>query len=335
MELLKNKRTMWESFYRTMEKQENRSRRVVTLTLNPNVTQTMVVDDLTAGEENELYTMTADIGGFGIDISRILSGCGYATMCSGLEFSTDKKTLEQFMQVLKIPFVFAEAEGKMRSIVRIMNKNGTPVTELKEHGWKISSAALENLSKKRKKVIDGMKTEDILVLGGSVPNGVSEDIYYDWIAHAKEKNIRTIFHVESPLMCRKMQEMPYGVVIRGSVLADAAGDTKTEKISLEAAALKNAKKLLEKGVSVVCIYNEKHEILLADQNGTEKGTAYLKNAVCECGELASIIAGLCMAMNCKKEEEALKYILAVVNATLHKPGNGMCTANDFEKYFSK
>lgn len=329
MELLKNKRTMWESFYRTMEKQEKRVGRIVTLTLNPNVTQTMVVDDLTAGKDNELYTMTADIGGFGIDISRILSGCGYATMCSGLEFSTDKKTLEQFMQVLKIPYIFAEAEGKMRSIVRILNKKGAPATEMKEHGWKISPQAIENLEKKRKKVLDGMKSEDILVLGGSVPNGVSDDVYAAWIAGAKEKGVRTILSAEGSLLRKSMQEKPYGIVVSQKALADYFCH---EMHTMEEAA-KDAKKLLEKGVSVVCVYNEKHELFLVNQTGEEKGIAYSKGVVCECGELPSIIAGLCMAMNCKKEEESLKYILAVVNGTLHKPGNGMCTAVDFEKFF--
>ena len=91
MEILKSKKTMWEKFYRTLEKQKDKSGRVITLTLNPEVTQTIVVDELVSGQKNELYTMTADIGGPGIEVSRILSGCGYASMCAGFEFSTDKK----------------------------------------------------------------------------------------------------------------------------------------------------------------------------------------------------------------------------------------------------
>lgn len=329
MELLKNKRTMWESFYRTMERTENKVGRIVTLTLNPNVTQTMVVDDMKAGKENELFTMTADIGGFGVDISRILSSCGYATMCSGLEFSTDKKTLEQFMQVLKIPFIFAEAEGKMRSIVRILNKSGAPVTEMKECGWKISQKAIENLEKKRKKVFDSMKAEDILVLGGSVPNGISDDVFGTWIAEANEKGIRTIFSAEGSLLRNGLKKMPYGIVISQKTLADYF----CHEVGTMEEAITDSKKLLEKGVSIVCIYNEKHEILFVDRNREDKGIAYSKGSVCECGELPSIIAGLCMAMSSQKEEETLKYIIAVLNGTLHKPGNGMCTAADFEKFF--
>lgn len=329
MELFKSKKTMWESFYRTMEKKEQKAGRIITLTLNPSVTQTMVVDGLSAGNENELYTMTADIGGFGIEISRILSGCGYATMCTGLEFSTDKKTLEQFMQVLKIPFVFAEAEGKMRSIVRVLNKNGQPPTEMKEHGWKVSSGAVANLAKKRKKVMDTLKSDDILVLGGSVPGGVSDDAYCSWILGAKEKNVRTILSAEGSLLQKGIEKKPYGIVVSEKNFADYAG---CQTLSEEKTIL-TAKKLLEQGISVVCVYNAKHEILLISQQGVSKGTAYSKGAICECGESSSVIAGLCMAMSSQKEEESLDYILAVVNGTLHKPGNGMCTSTDFEKFF--
>lgn len=330
MEILKSKKAMWEKFYRTMEKQEERSGCAVTLTLNPCMMETLVVDGLKAGQENELYTMTADIGGLGIEISRILSGCGYASLCTGFEFSTDKKTQEQFMQMLKLPFHFAEAEGKMRSVVNILNKNGDPSTIMKERGWKISQTALKNLEKKRKKVISGLKPDDLLVIGGSVPTGVPEDIYRSWISEAKQKGTRTVLCSEGSILKEGLRETPYAVVLSMPSLAEYMGCSleTEEKVDI------SVKKLLQKGISMVCVYTEQYEILVADEKNIIRGKAYEKNPVCNCGALASIIAGMCMAMICKKEEDIMDYILAVLKGTLHKPGNGMCTQKEFEKYFN-
>lgn len=329
MEILKSKRTMWEKFYRTLESQEGKTGRVVTLTLNPSVTQTIVVDDLVAGQENELYTMTADIGGLGIDVSRILIGCGYSTMCSGFEFSTDKKTLEQFMQMLKIPYIFAEAEGKMRSIVRVLNKNGQPSTDMKERGWKVSGAALQNLYNKRKKVVSGLKQGDIVDICGSVPAGVPDDVYRKWIAQSKEKGARTVLCAEGALFAEAIKEVPYAVVICDTALEEYFGRRLEKEQDME----REAGILLKQGVSLVCVYNAKHEIFLVDSNGLTTGKAYAKDSVSECGAVPSILAGLNMAMIREKESVAMDYILAVLNGTLHKAGNGMCTSADFGKYF--
>lgn len=330
MEILKNKRTMWEKFYRTLEAQEDKSGRIATLTLNPSVIETLVVDGLTAGEENELHSMTADIGGLGIEVSRILAGCGYASMCAGFEFSTDKKTQEQFMQMLKLPFHFAEAEGKIRSVVQVLNKNGQPVTRMKERPWSISQTALKNLEAKRKKVIAGLKPDDLLVLGGSVPPGVPDNIYRAWISEAKQKNVRTVFCAEGSLLKEGLRERPYAVVISSSALADYVNQPPGSPEAMVPA----AQKLIQEGISMVCIYNEQHEITTVNTENTTNGKVYLKDPTCSCGALASIIAGISMAMIQKKEALAMNYTLAVLKGTLHKPGNAMCTQEDFNKYFS-
>ena len=329
MEILKSKKTMWEKFYRTMEKQEERSGKVITLTLNPEVTQTIIVDELVSGQENELYTMTADIGGLGIEVSRILSGCGYGSMCAGFEYSIDKKTLEQFMQVLKMPYVFASAEGKMRSVVRILNKNGQPATEIKEQGWKVSGTSLKDLNEKRKKVMSNLKNDDVLVVCGDVPAGVPENIYQDWIAEAKKKGARTVICAEGVLFEKSLMENPYAVVLeKDKISCDSSSKTPgNEELYTE------MKYLLNKGVSIVCAYDADHQFVIMNSNGIQSGKAYLKDSVCNCGSKPSVIAGLCMALICNKEEDASKYVQAVLNGTLHKPGNGMCTAMDFEKYF--
>lgn len=329
MEILKSKKNMWEKFYRTMEKQEGKSGKVITLTLNPEITHTIVVDELISGQKNELHTMTADIGGLGIEVSRILTGCGYGSMCTGFEYSTDKKTLEQFMQVLKMPYVFASAEGKMRSVVRILNKNGQAVTEIKEPGWKVSGASLKDLNEKRKKIMSNLKKDDVLVVCGDVPAGVPENIYKDWIAEAKKKGARTVICAEGVLFENSLMEIPYAVVLEKEKILNNL----SSKISENEELYTEMKHLLNKGVSIVCAYDAEHQFVIMNSNGMQAGKAYLKDSVCNCGSKPSIIAGLCMSLICNKEDDASKYVQAVLNGTLHKPGNGMCTAEDFEKYF--
>ncbi|MDC7290515.1 hypothetical protein NXH76_22255 [Blautia schinkii] len=330
MEILKNKRTMWEKFYRTLEAQEDKSGRIVTLTLNPSMIETLIVDGLTAGEENELHSMTADIGGLGIEVSRILAGCGYTSMCAGFEFSTDKKTQEQFMQMLKLPFHFAEAEGKMRSVVQVLNKNGQPVTLMKERPWSISQTALKNLDMKRKKVMAGLKPDDLLIVGGSIPPGVPDNIYRTWISEAKLKNVRTVFCAEGSLLKEGLKEQPYAVVIHTSILADYVNQPSGSPKDMVPA----AQKLIQQGISMVCVYNEQYETAFVNAEITTYGKAYLKDPTYNCGALPSIIAGISMAMIQKKEALTMNYVLAVLKGTLHKPGNGMCTLEDFAKYFS-
>lgn len=329
MEILRSKKQLWEKFYRTMEAQGNRSGRVITLTLNPCITETLIVDELSVGMENELFSMTADIGGLGIDVSRILAGCGYTAMCTGMEFSTDKKTLEQFLQMLKLPFQFAQEEGKMRSVVRILNRNGDSKTLLKEKGWQVSNKAVAELDRIRKKVFSSLKQGDVLVAGGSVPPGVPEDIYHIWIAEAKRKGIRTVFTAEGSLLEEGLKASPYVTVISKTELEKYARCFLDKKEDLIA----EARKLLQQSVSIVCIFKKNHEILVVDEQNVWEGKAEIPEAVNDCGGTASVLAGICMALVEQKEDCVMQYIMAVLNGTLQKPGNGMCTSVDFERFF--
>lgn len=331
MELFRNKNKLWEQFYRSMEKQEGKESRAATLTLNPCVLETMVVDGLYAGGQNRLYSMTADIGGLGIEVSRILSGCGYKTMCAGFEYSTDKKTLEQFMQALRIPFSFAQAKGKMRSVIRILDQGGGAPTELKESSWKVTDEALSQLERTREKVLKGLGQGDLLVVGGSVPDGVPKNIYRTWISEARREGLRTVLCAEGDLLGEGIAALPYAAVMGQADLAGYMG----RELSGGEETADAAAKLARHGISLVCVFDEQYHVTIVRNNEVSSGGLPVFPRSGSTGGRASVAAGICMAIIQEKEEEALQYVLAVLEGTLRKPGNAMCTEADFEEYFLK
>ena len=194
---------------------------IYTVTFNPALDYVVFLDDLKLGDVNRSTRESIFYGGKGINVSTILNTLGLETTALGFIAGFTGKAIEDGLasQGIHTDFIHLP-EGNSRINVKV--KHGDE-TEINGQGPVITDEAINGLFAK----LDTLTKEDILVLAGSIPNTLPEDIYEKILARLESKGIRIV--VDATKVCKtdediihyakKLQEM--GAV---NVLISMAGD---------------------------------------------------------------------------------------------------------------
>ncbi len=144
---------------------------VYTVTLNPSLDYTITIDGFALGRTNRTVTEQIFPGGKGINVSMVLSELGIENVALGFlaGFTGDEIRRRTEILGLRTDFIKA-AKGLSRINVKMKDFEGT---EINGKGPKIGEEELELLLWE----LDGLKPGDVLVLSGSIPEGVPSDIY--------------------------------------------------------------------------------------------------------------------------------------------------------------
>ena len=145
---------------------------IYTVTFNPSLDYVIQVDDLTLGRVNRTTKEAIFPGGKGVNVSVILSNLGIKSKALGFIAGFTGKQLEKMLTDFGCYTDFIELkEGLTRINVKV---NSNEESEINGQGPNISDRAITELFEK----LDCLpKMGDILVLAGSIPNTLPEDIY--------------------------------------------------------------------------------------------------------------------------------------------------------------
>ncbi|ADG71858.1 1-phosphofructokinase [Brachyspira murdochii] len=155
---------------------------IYTVTLNPAVDYYMDMNKLEEGELNKVNNSYTLAGGKGINVSKVLKNFGIESMalgfCGGFTGEYIRADLNKYG--IKDNFILLEEDTRINVKIKTEKKE----TEIMGKSPKILEKNIEALLS----IIDNIADNDILVLSGSVPSSVKEDIYKDIINKTKSKN---------------------------------------------------------------------------------------------------------------------------------------------------
>ena len=144
---------------------------IYTVTFNPSLDYVIQVDDLTLGRVNRTTKEAIFPGGKGVNVSVILSNLGIKSKALGFIAGFTGKQLEKMLTDFGCYTDFIELkEGLTRINVKV---DSNEESEINGQGPNISDRAITELFEK----LDCLQNGDILVLAGSIPNTLPEDIY--------------------------------------------------------------------------------------------------------------------------------------------------------------
>lgn len=146
---------------------------IITVTLNPALDKTAELDTLSPGELNRLKNVTTDIGGKGINVSKMIHSLGGNSTATGFVGGNTGRQIIETLSNWNIGTDFITVSGTTRTNLKILD-NGSRLTELNEPGISVSEDDIEKLIKK---IITYSKAETIFVLSGSLCRGVDENFY--------------------------------------------------------------------------------------------------------------------------------------------------------------
>ena len=282
---------------------------IYTITFNPALDYVIRVQDFNVGKINKSQKEYIYPGGKGINVSIVLKMLGQETTAMGFISGFVGKEIEKQVQKYGVQTDFIEIENDNSRInVKILGESEE--TAINAKGPYIELKYIELLYKK----LEILEEKDILVLSGSVPNGVPDNIYEEICKKVKDKNIKVVVDSTGELLVNTLKYRPYLIKPNQQELEEIFGI----KITSQDEALKYAKQLQIKGAKNVIVSMGSDGAVLLDENGYSYKMKALntENAVNTVGAGDSMVAGFLAGREMfNNYEKALEIGVAAATAT--------------------
>ena len=219
---------------------------IYTVTLNPAIDKTAVIENFCPGAVNRIGMLREDAGGKGINVSKCLKNLGAdSTACVILAGDAGKR-LEKMLGEMGIPSLAVWAEGESRTNLKIVDLAKRENTDINEPGPAVSGELLEELKTKLgERILPG----DLVILSGSLPAGVDRGLYGNWTAYFRSLGARVYLDADGEPMKRGIEAVPSVIKPNDGELAALLGK---EKLSQEEMAWEG-RRLLEIGIEEIVI----------------------------------------------------------------------------------
>ena len=229
---------------------------IYTVTLNPSLDYIVRMDKLTPGEINRADYEQIKAGGKGINVSIVLHNLGHDSVALGFVagFTGDEIRREMHSRNIYTDFVHL-AHGFSR--INVKTRAGEE-TEINGRGPVIDQTAQEDLMR-RLSLVDAA---DTLVLAGSIPKSLPNDIYARICSHVPE-GTRVVVDAEKDLLVDMLRFHPFLVKPNQKELGDIFGVSITNDADTET----YARKLQEKGARNVIISMAASGAMMVTEDG--------------------------------------------------------------------
>lgn len=235
---------------------------VYTLTLNPALDHIIFSSDLGKGKLNRMNRELLDVGGKGINVSAELSELDVKSRALGFVAGFTGYEIERRLQErgIETDFVWLE-KGMSRINVKLINYGTDEVTQtaINSEGPDIPDDALKQLFEKLGVIDNG----DVLVLSGSVPNTLQNDIYEYILEYVSAKDVKVAVDIAGELLTGTLRFRPFVVKTSRDGLAEIFGETPSSKFEVIA----YAKLLKEMGARNVLVSMGDEGGILLDEGG--------------------------------------------------------------------
>ncbi|MDD3186517.1 MAG: 1-phosphofructokinase [Anaerostipes sp.] len=280
---------------------------IYTVTFNPAIDYVIKVDNLTLGQVNRTTREDMYCGGKGINVSNVLANLGLDSIGFGFIAGFTGDAIETGARELGFtPDFIKLREGMTRINVKIKSNEES---EINGQGPVIHEDELEMLFEK----LDGLKDGDILVLAGSIPNTLPEDVYEKIMERLQEKDIQIVVDATKDLLLNVLKYHPFMIKPNNHELGEMFGVIlKTNEEIVE-----YGKKLQEKGARNVLVSMAGDGAILITEDGdvhfSETPKGEVKNSV---GAGDSMVAGFITGyLKHHDYKEALKMGIATGSAS--------------------
>lgn len=267
---------------------------IYTVTFNPSLDYIVSVKDFRPGMTNRTSSELMLAGGKGINVSIVLGNLGIKSTALGFiaGFTGDEIVRRLHNGGINSEFIKIN-DGISRINIKLKSIDGT---EINGQGPHIDSSHIEQLMNRLRRLESG----DVLVLAGSIPAGISDNIYKDIMDMLKDKGVQIVVDATSRLLTNVLEYNPFFIKPNQHELGDIFNVT----LNTQEEVIPYALELKKMGAVNVCVsMGGKGAILVADDGNVYKAKALdgiLKNSV---GAGDSLVAGFLSGWIEKKDYE--------------------------------
>ena len=267
---------------------------ICTVTFNPSLDYIVSVEDFKLGLTNRTDSEKILPGGKGINVSIVLKNLGIESTALGFMAGFTGTEIERMLRTMGVTSDFIRIEeGMSRINVKLKSIDGT---EINGSGPEISRDKVEKLIEK----LTTLKAGDVLVLAGSIPSTMPDDIYKVIMEKLAEKGVMIVVDATKDLLVNVLGYHPFLIKPNNHEL----GEIFQASLNTRESVVPYARKLQEMGAVNVLVSMAGEGAVLVAENGkvyeAEAPQGTLVNGV---GAGDSMVAGFLAGWLTKQDYE--------------------------------
>lgn len=301
---------------------------ITTITLNPALDKTCFGERMCPGQVNRMDRIRNLPGGKGINVTRVLAGYGFPVRAMGFLGGHTGIFIENGVRQFPAECAFTQISESTRTNTNLITGDGY-VTEILEPGPVITET---ELSRFREDYEKALADTELVVMSGSVPPGISPDIYRELIEKASSFGKRVILDTSKESLREGIKGKPFLIKPNTKELEYLTGRSLRNREEITEAALM----LCREGVhSVVVSMGEKGLLYISETERIAARPPKIKavNTV-GCGDTA--VASLAMSVLAGEDAKtALGKAAAISAANATTAENGVFSKEFAEELMQK
>ena len=279
--------------------------KVATITLNTAYDLVGRLKRIELGEVNTVETLGLFPAGKGINVAKVLKDLGVDVTVGGFLGEDNQGDFVTLFDKLGLQDKFQRVLGRTRINVKI-TETEADVTDLNFLGYEISESAWQQF------VADSLaycKSFDIVAVCGSLPRGVTPDLFADWLKQLHQAGIKVVLDSSNAALTAGLNAKPWLVKPNHRELEAWVGHTLNSLEEIVSA----AKKLKAQGIANVIIsMGAQGSVWLSDEAVIQAQPPKCENVVSTVGAGDSMVAGLIYGLiNDLPQKDTLAFASAV------------------------
>lgn len=298
---------------------------IITVTLNPAIDQTLVLDRLTMGDTNRVRESRIDPGGKGINVSRVLRELGRESLATGLAPGSLGRFIEHSLLDQGILCDFVHTRGQTRTNLTVVDDAAHETTLLSYRGPETDPRHVRTLETRLRRYLSA---DDWLVVAGSIPPPIEAREYAHLIDLGNQRGSHTVLDADADALAAGLTGRPELVKANHHEVERLLGKTLDDDNML----LDAAQEMRDAGAATAVVTAGERGAVVVGEAGVWWSWPPETVVVSTVGAGDALLAGLLL----KLEEDAgleqgLRWGTAAGASACLTPGTQLCQHNDVER----
>jgi 6-phosphofructokinase 2 len=297
---------------------------IYTITLNPALDRTLWIQKVRDDVSNRILEEKSFAGGKSVDVSKVLKNLGVDNIALGFVGGFAGRELEGRLLNEGIETDFVRVSGETRTNIIIHETDTGKQLAFNARGPEIKPDELMQFIEQLEKLPCG----DVVAIGGSIPLGVSPEIYRKIISLVKKCQAKVVLDVDGEALRQGIKAHPNVIKPNIHELSELAGRELKGLDDVVTA----ARSINQQGVEIVLVSMGAKGILLVSDDQQYLAVPPNVNVESTIGAGDSSVAGFVFGLVQGKDlKQCLIYAVAAGTATTLRQGTALCQKDDFER----
>ncbi|MEJ2024855.1 MAG: 1-phosphofructokinase [Deltaproteobacteria bacterium] len=300
---------------------------IYTVTANPALDRAVVVEELLEDDTIRMVSETFYAAGKGIDVSRVIHELGGQTVALGFLGGYDGFRLEGLLINSGVMCDFTKISEETRTNIILKEAKTSRQFVISASGPSVDATEIGIFYNHVMQIRD----MNYLVLSGSLPKGVTPNLYGQLILAAKKKGAFVFLDTDGEALKRSIEYQPAGIKPNRHELSRLVGRELQEETEI----IEACTALHEKGIPFILVSMGKEGMILSTSEKKIKAVGPPVTVESAVGAGDSAVAGFTLGLSQGKDlMECVRIACAAGTATAQTSGTELCHRQSVEEMLS-